>query len=372
MYDTVTASSVYDAAFGLAERLGGEAAFIAAVLSLDRGYSIVQLVDGASELTADGWIGDEGRRTDPDGAPLGLVGPTPTEEALGALLVVATIGVHLAAPSDDQYVADLGETLGEAWVRMEGRIKWGLSGQEADRIVDEVLAESAANRRVAAELDALFAPGNLAPAESQAVVITMALVGQGYSLEQALQAVVLGDVAQYAHCVFIPDAEPVTSIRTEGCEGLFDDTAGIDPELLGADEPVGDDGPTTWIADLTWDESKEDYDFTSEAELYVTLNEDGTLTMNWAADRQYVWHRRDGDCTTSTVESAELTSGPPDEYGWVVLAGDHTTTDTSSSCPHDADSGTQEWLVRAYLDGTSLTLSSIDRGKDLVLQPVTP
>ncbi len=377
--ETVAVSAIYDAASGLTERMGGKPAFIAAVLSLDRGYSIVQLVEGASELTPDGWIGDENRQLDPDGAPLGIVGPAPTEEALRALLRVAAIGVHVAAPSEgDQYVAFLAETLAEIWIRVEGRTKWGLPGEEVDQIVDGVLAESAENRRIEAEFDALFAPDpadDLTLTEERAVIVTMALVGQGYSLEQALQAIVLGDVNQWGHCLLIPGAEPVTPIRTHGCEALVDDFAGIEPASLGSDEPAVDDGPTTWVADLTWDESHDDYDFTGGAELYVTRSEDGTLKMNWAAERHYVWHRHDGDCTTSTSESAELTSGPPDEYGWVILAGDRSITDASSSCPHDAESDTQEWLVRAYLDGTSLTLENVDRGEgrsDLVLQPVTP
>ncbi len=238
----ITVGSVVSTAFGVTDRLGGEGAFAAIVIALDRGYSLPQVLDASEGLDAEAWITVDGTRVQPNRSPLGLVGPAPSvdEETLGA---GQPLGFRRAQPQrsseQDEYVAFVGETLGEMWARIQLRARWDLPGEKVDEIVDGVLER----QRIDAEFDALFAEDpdeleSLAESEAFAVALTMLLVGQGYSLEDALVAALSGTFDADGVCLFIPGAVPATVLRMEGCPPAVNETAATTGDTT-EDEPVG-------------------------------------------------------------------------------------------------------------------------------------
>lgn len=261
--------SVFRVAFDVTDRFGGPGGYAATATALDRGYTLRQLVDSHADLDRDGWIVVDGEERAPDGSPQKLLGPAPEadeSESDGEGDPMLQTPSLKQQTEREEYVEFVGETLGEMWVRIEGRAKWGVSGEEVDRFVDDAIERS----RIDAEFDALFAAepdemDQLHESEVLPTAFTLMLVGQGYSLEDALEAALLGSFEVRGRCLLIPGAARATALRMDGCElvDIDDSAAGDEPDesadtaAQGADEQIQspgglvDSGKTTWNGDMT-------------------------------------------------------------------------------------------------------------------------
>lgn len=262
---SVATASLLSVAFDVTDRFGGVGGYAATVAALDRGYTLRQIVDAHRDLDRGGHVVADGEQIPPAGPPQKLLGPAPADDGVKA--EGEGDPTRRQSSSEDgereEYVEFVGQTLGEMWVRIEGRVKWDLPPEQVDRMVDDMVERS----RIDAQFDALFAddPDDFAElealdeSEAWATALTLLLVGQGYSLEDALEAGLLGTFEARGPCPVIPGASPETSLRLDWCR---------DPELdapTTAAESVGtpveqvpppssglvDSGLTEWSGEMT-------------------------------------------------------------------------------------------------------------------------
>lgn len=271
---SVSYGSVFRVAFDVTDRFGGVDGYAAVVTALDRGYTLDQVLSGSADLGRDGWIAIGGEQIPPQGSPRRLLGPVPeVDEGLdGEGEPMRRQSSSLKQDDErqdrDEYVGFIGDTLDEIHARTLGRVRYDMSGEEVDRMVDDILERS----RIDAEFDALFADDpdemdeleDLEESEVWATTLTLLLVGQGYSLEDALQAGLLGTFEARGPCLLIPGASRQTALRMAGCEEVEledapsddepGDSAPEETEAEDVESPASglvDSGKTVWSGEMT-------------------------------------------------------------------------------------------------------------------------
>lgn len=328
----VSIESILAVAFAITDRLGGEPGFVAVVAALDRGYTLDQLLSASRDLGPDGWIAaDDDGRLEPADSPLGLLGPAPVveEESLGLSQPAGFRSAAAQQSDEEQYVAFVGETLEEIWARVEGRVKWGLPGEQVDQIVDDVLAR----RQIDLEFDALFEKTEQGedPVDDNSAVpvaLTLALVSQGYPTDEAIAAALLGTWEGRDHCVVIPGVEPTTALRIQACTAAFDATSDTAPTAQDP-APALESADGAWIGTGSASSATDSRSTTWSASAAVELR-DGVFTLSFerASDSTELGH---SSCSTTTSAFGQI-DATPDEFGRVVFTSE-VSTDIVSDCP---------------------------------------
>lgn len=180
-------AAVTAAAVTLTDRWDDRLAFFAVVASFDHGYTVVQIVEGAAQLQADGQI----TGVEPAGAALGMLSPLTGGANLPGLTAAPRRlpAVQFAGPIPvDQQVDFADEVLGEFYEAGQRRIE-----------AEEVFGADGDELLVAGVTEA-----------------TLQLAASGYSAEQILDALITGlwlPPGAAGSCAFIPTSNDIETFQ---------------------------------------------------------------------------------------------------------------------------------------------------------------
>ena len=256
-------------------------------------------------------------------------------------------------------MAFVGENLDEVWARIQGRMSWDLPGEKVDEIIDAAIED----RQLDAEFDALFADDpdelgfldeleSLGESEAFAASLTLGLVGNDYSVEDALSAALLGTFETLEGCFIVPGAFPVTANRLARCRAVVpvDDDSPVDNFDVGGNESSNaesaDDSttPTTSAPAATsgrWSgsasELHESESRTTQYEGSATIElQNGVYSLVFEITSNSTNFDHVG-CSTSTLNQGEATA-QPEEYGRLLFVS-VAARQIDSDCPFYESSG---------------------------------
>jgi hypothetical protein len=214
------AASITAAATSIVEVHGGALGFAVTVVAMDHGYSAQQIVEGPA-IDADGVI----MGVDPDGAPLGVLAAGP--QGFGFRSAGSS-----GSSARDRQLGFLGATLDDVY----------LAGVRA--VANQQAAEAAA---AAEEAEARAEQDRILDTEKLMTIVVIALIAQGYSLEQALEGVFLSEFSVGQPCPRLPEppAGPTIPALLGDCEPIQPASDEEDESTESAEAAAPDSAPTT-------------------------------------------------------------------------------------------------------------------------------
>lgn len=319
----VTLAAVADTAGDIADDHGSPDSFALALVVLDDGYSVAQILEAGGftdEASIQGAL--------PAAEPTHLILPA-GQDAPAAFGRLAAARPRADFPGDDLLDAHYGVwTMGALWDK---------AVEEADR----PLTAAERERREAEQR------------EAELVAVVMGLAARGYGLEQILDGIIDDRVSVWdsAECVLIqgpaPGDPPVTPIRADLLGAECDDLSAPPGATAGPTSDPGGSETASWEGPLLADDA---LGVLVASQVAIDRLEDGSYSLAVSAEST----REAYECSWETKQTAEGT-GALNEAGTAIeFTGTFTEKTTSSGpdCATEDDGGEYTLTVDVAEDGT--------------------